>query len=308
MSNDMDLFSVLLARGKGGGGGGTPITIDTQVLPDSTNPVQNMAIYSFVNSSVSTNTAYFKGTFYQMADLEAVADPTNNDYAFYVVVKDATLTTSQPDDWTTNWTDYFTKNASNEYIPVTGSSAPAWVADTYYKSNGDIVYDRYKYVAISDTSDPDYPGTWEFEYELNNSSFTANQWSAINSGITPGLVIKLSGMHVSDVAIGTATLTPDTNGKVTIPISSTSAAGALKASSTNGFTVDSSGNPSAANKTAAEYGSAGNGLFVGKGTLDNLLTAKNINDVSNDSWTFAVDDGNGNITAVTKTVKVGASS
>lgn len=302
MSNDMDLFSVLLARGKGGGGGGTPITIDTQVLPDSTNPVQNMAIYSFVNSSVSTNTAYFKGTFYQMADLEAVPDPTNNDYAFYVVVKDAELTTSQPADWTTNWTSYYTKNSADEYIPVTGDSAPTWAANTYYKSNGDIVYDRYKYVGETGQ------GTWNFEYELNNSSFTANQWDSINSGITSALVTKLSGMHVSDVAIGTTTLTPDTNGKVTIPISSTSAAGALKASSTNGFSVDSSGNPSAANKTAAEYGSAGNGLFVGKGTLDNLLTAKNINDVSNDSWTFAVDDGNGNITAVTKTVKVGASS
>lgn len=35
-------------------------------------------------------------------------------------------------------------------------------------------YDRYKYNG----------STWEFEFELNNSSFTAVQWAAINSGIT----------------------------------------------------------------------------------------------------------------------------
>ena len=228
MNSSLDLFSVLLARSGNGGGGGTPITIDTVVSGDSTNPVENQAIYNFVNSSVATNTAYFKGTYYQMSDLEAVADPTNNDYAFYVVVKDATLTTSQPDDWTTNWTDYYTKNASNEYVPVSGSSAPTWTANTYYKSNGDIVYDRYKYVAISDTSDPDYPGTWEFEYELNNSSFTANQWAAINSNITSALVTKLNGMHVSDVKVAGTTLTPDANGAVNIPVGSNNTFGVIK--------------------------------------------------------------------------------
>ncbi len=56
---------------------------------------------------------------------------------------------------------------------------------------GNTVYDRYKY-------DPDYnsatTGHWKFEYSLNNSSFTAAQWSAINSGITDNLVTKLNGI------------------------------------------------------------------------------------------------------------------
>ncbi len=58
-------------------------------------------------------------------------------------------------------------------------------------SAGNTVYSRYKY-------DPDYndsaTGHWKFEYDLNNSSFTAAQWSAINSGITSALVTKLSGI------------------------------------------------------------------------------------------------------------------
>lgn len=37
--------------------------------------------------------------------------------------------------------------------------------------------------------------TWEFEYTLNNSSFTAAQWAAINSGITESLVSKLTGIE-----------------------------------------------------------------------------------------------------------------
>ena len=43
---------------------------------------------------------------------------------------------------------------------------------------GNTVYDRYKYTTATT------PASWVFEYELNNSSFTADQWAAINSGAT----------------------------------------------------------------------------------------------------------------------------
>lgn len=167
------LFPMLLARGKGGGGS-TPITIDTQVDPASENPVQNKAIYEFVNSSVGTNTAYFVGTFKRLADLEGVTNPTNNDYGFVIVVESAVLTTSEPADWSTNWADYYTVSGG-EYTPVSGDVAPTWVADTYYKADG-VRYDRYKYNA--DTAQ------WSFEYSLNNSSFTAAEWATIQSGLT----------------------------------------------------------------------------------------------------------------------------
>lgn len=50
----------------------------------------------------------------------------------------------------------------------------AFVATT--DSAGNTLYDRYKYTTATT------PASWVFEYELNNSSFTATQWSAINSG------------------------------------------------------------------------------------------------------------------------------
>ena len=46
------------------------------------------------------------------------------------------LTTSQPADWTTKWTEYYTKSG-DVYVPVTGDTAPTWEDNTYYKSNGD---------------------------------------------------------------------------------------------------------------------------------------------------------------------------
>ena len=45
-------------------------------------------------------------------------------------------------------------------------------------SAGNTLFDRYKYTTATT------PASWQFEYELNNSSFTSNQWASINSGIT----------------------------------------------------------------------------------------------------------------------------
>lgn len=133
-SFDIDIVfddTKITSGGGSGGGGGQTITVDTQVIQGSTNPVQNGAIYDFVNSSVSTSTAYFIGTFNSLAELEAYSGTvTNNDYAF-VISSD---------------------------------------------SNGNTVYNRYKYNGETET--------WNFEYALNNSSFTAAEWETIQSGLT----------------------------------------------------------------------------------------------------------------------------
>ena len=47
---------------------------------------------------------------------------------------------------------------------------------------GNTLYDRYKWNGSQ----------WLFEYELNNSSFTANQWESINSGATTANIAKIS--------------------------------------------------------------------------------------------------------------------
>lgn len=64
---------------------------------------------------------------------------------------------------------------NNDYAFVVGTD-----------QQGNTTYTRYKYVAST--------SSWAEEYVLNNSSFTANQWAAINSGITSGDVSKLAGL------------------------------------------------------------------------------------------------------------------
>ena len=101
-----------------------------ELIPNQASPFNQLADKDFVNSSISTNTANFLGTYTSMAQIEAIPNPTNNDYAFLQSTDQA----------------------------------------------GNTVYSRYKYNAEQQQ--------WLFEYELNNSSFTAEQWATINSGLT----------------------------------------------------------------------------------------------------------------------------
>lgn len=104
-------------------------TIDSVVTETSDNAVKSSGIYNYVNSSVATNTAYFRGTFNSVAELNAYSgDKTLNDYAFVRTTDEA----------------------------------------------GNTLYNRYKWNGTS----------WEYEYALNNSSFTSVQWETINSGLT----------------------------------------------------------------------------------------------------------------------------
>ena len=107
----------------------TAISTINGKIPSQATISNQLADKAFVNSSISTNTANFIGTFQSVAELEAYSGTkTNNDYAF---------------------------------VETTDTA-------------GNTLYDRYKYNGTS----------WLFEYELNNSSFTAAQWATINSGCT----------------------------------------------------------------------------------------------------------------------------
>ena len=104
------------------------------LIPNQATCQNQLADKDFVNSSIATNTANFLGTYTSMAQIEAIPDPTNNDYVFLATCDSA----------------------------------------------GNAEYDRYKYSADC--------CQWLFEYELNNSSFTAEQWATINSGLTQASV------------------------------------------------------------------------------------------------------------------------
>ena len=99
----------------------------TELIPDTATIENKLVDKNFVNSSISTATATFKGTFDNLTELQQTSADLN-DYAYF----------KHTDD------------------------------------NHNIVYSRYKY------SD----GVWNFEYDLNTTGFTAEQWATINSGIT----------------------------------------------------------------------------------------------------------------------------
>ena len=99
---------------------------------------------------------------------------------------------------------------NNDYAFVTGKDP-----------EGNTYYDRYKATVSGETV------TWALEYRLNNSSFTAAQWSAINSGITSVLVAKihehenkavLDGITSSDVANWNSKMDRQTVGSATKPV------------------------------------------------------------------------------------------
>ena len=112
----------------------------------------------------------------------------------------------------------------------------AFVATT--DTAGNTLYDRYKYNA--DTQE------WLFEYELNNSSFTAQQWASINSGITSGDVTLIGTAlqpndNISELTndvgyITSASLPIVNNGTLDIQVNGTSV---------GTFTANQSGNTTA---------------------------------------------------------------
>lgn len=110
------------------------------------------AVADFVNSSVATNTANFLGSF-SLTDLGLTYPAT------YVQIAAALNNHTWPTGVTPTNNDYV-------YIEIANPSTPA--------INDKV--ERFKY--------SDALASWGYEYTLNNSSFTAAEIAAIDSGIT----------------------------------------------------------------------------------------------------------------------------
>lgn len=125
----------------------TGLLISPSVLKNAIEKhTEDKATIDFVNSSVQTATAAFKGTHKSLEELQAVEGADQNDYG-YVVETDAA---------------------------------------------GNKVVRRYKYV--------DGAG-WQWEYDLNTTGFTAEEWQAVKSGINPELVQKLRSLPEPDATM-----------------------------------------------------------------------------------------------------------
>lgn len=113
---------------------GTRVASIEDKIPAQASSENKLADKDFVNSSIATSTATFRGTFDTLEALKA-AQADKNDYAFWV----------------------------------------------HKDEDGNTCYDKYTYTGTE----------WKFEYRLNNSSFTAAQWAALNSGVTADVIKAL---------------------------------------------------------------------------------------------------------------------
>lgn len=185
------------------------ITIDDELSLTSKNPVQNKVITNKINSEVANLTTRVgnletgkqdKLTQVQLDAINSGANTTNigqiatntSDIAdINALIPNQATTSNQLADQgfvnssiATN-TAYFigTFNSVAELEAYSGTLTNndyAFVSTT--DTAGNTLYDRYKWNGSQ----------WLFEYELNNSSFTASQWASINSGATAEKIAKIS--------------------------------------------------------------------------------------------------------------------
>ena len=127
------------------------------LIPSAASALNQLADKAFVNSTVATASATFRGTYNVVTDLGLAYDATHQEIATALLSHIATAD-------------------NNDYafvqIPVSQTSQDVRVTERY-KFDGTI---------------------WKYEYDLNNSGFTAAQWAAINSTITLALVEKLTAL------------------------------------------------------------------------------------------------------------------
>ncbi len=124
----------------------------TSLIPSQASAQNQLADKTFVNSSIATATATFRGTYNVVTDLSLSYIATHSQIASALATKMVALS-------------IVADNNDYAYVQIpTADATPTEIAKI----------EKYKYNGSA----------WAFEYELNNSGFTAAQWAAINSGIT----------------------------------------------------------------------------------------------------------------------------
>ena len=133
-------------------------------IPSGASSQNKLVDQQTMNSSIATATATYRGAYNLVSDLSLTVSATEQQIAAALATVMAAATPPIVPD-------------NNDYCFVqvpTADATPTQIARV----------DRYKYNGTA----------WAFEFSLNNSGFTAEQWAALNSGITSGLVAKLSDL------------------------------------------------------------------------------------------------------------------
>lgn len=148
-----------------------------ELIPTQAASDNQLADKNFVNSSIATSTATFRGTYNVVSDLHLHYNSTHSEIEYEL------------DNLVG---DYQIEADNNDYVFVqipTSDSTSTEIA----------AIERYKFSVDH----------FVYEYTLNNSGFTAAQWAALNSGITSGLVTQI-GTNANDII----NLQTSVNGKV----------------------------------------------------------------------------------------------
>ena len=191
---------------------------NADLVPAQASAQNQLADKAFVNSSVQTATANFRGNYGNMgqipvdaesypADYAGSTTPTTNDYMVVVDVSPEEvawipdvyydyheIVASHDPDYTT--LDYFIAKQGNiNHAPAYNSNEP--VEDDYWKPLPD-----YNVLQVGGTWRFKYTGLWSIdnaegwlpEYQVNEKPLTAAQLAALNSGITDTKVAKLDAL------------------------------------------------------------------------------------------------------------------
>lgn len=229
--------NVISATGGGGGGGGSSytageginiqndeISVDTSVIQEKLSTTEMDAVDSGINST--------KVDTYDTHVADTTIHVTSTDKTNWNAKEDASNKKQSIDDSST--TDYPSSKAVADFVNSSVATATARFLGSFTLTSLGLSYgatnaqiataldnhtwlsgtsptnNDYVYVEIQDpqTTGIDdevrrfkFNGTvWAYEYTLNNSSFTAAEKAAIDSGITSNLVSTYSG-HVADSTI-----------------------------------------------------------------------------------------------------------
>ena len=167
---------------------------------------------------------------------------------------------------------YITKNAEGDQF----NSKSELDSATEFYSGGEVrVPTRNDYCIVLEDETRDNSTTryiyqnnqWEFQYIVNETPLTSEQVKAINSGITLELVSKLQGIDLTDYVKNTDYATDSKGGTIKVNM--------------NGFNA-TSGVPSTNVYSYSNYVNGSKNIFVGKGTLENVITGKGL--VSNTDY------------------------
>ena len=173
------------------------LSADGELNAESKNPLQNQAIAKIVPVGASPDNKLIVQSQISglTADVETIKNIIPNTASETNELADKNFVNSTVG---TNTANYIYKTESGgEKVPFSSVAELEAYAGTVTNNdyafvtgideNGNAYYDRYK----ADVNDGVV--TWAKEYRLNNSSFTAEQWAAIQSGITAEKVAQFEG-------------------------------------------------------------------------------------------------------------------